>query len=330
MAKPLWLNNEQVRSLLKDPSITYAAVQEALICHALGDFQQPLKPYVRPRGREGEREGGRYIAMPAYLGGQSAVAGLKWIASVPANIDRNLPRASGLVILNAPITGEVVAIMECGHLSAARTAAIAAISFDQLAPAGAREVALLGAGPIGFEALKALAARPRNIIRYKIFDPRQDRARVTASAISESSGIAAEVCLSAESAVRGSDVVIAATTGASGYIQRGWIKSGALLVALSLDDPTEEAFLASKVVVDDWEQCCREEKLLHRLTKAGRFSQEMVHAQLGQVITGEKRGRTSQAENFLVVPMGMAIEDLAVGKMVFELAVEHGIGTFID
>ena len=130
--------------------------------------------------------------------------------------------------------------------------------------------------------------------------------------------------------MRGADVVVAATTGTSGYIQREWLKSGALLIALSLDDPTEETFLASKVVVDDWEQCCREEKLLHRLTNAGRFSREMAHAQLGQLITGEKQGRTSSKENFLVVPMGMAIEDLAVAKVAFDLAVERGIGTFID
>lgn len=330
MTKPLWLNDQQVRSLLDDPAIAYAAVQEALKCHAHGNFQQPLKPYVRPQGREGEREGGRYIAMPAYLGGQFNTAGIKWIASVPANIDRNLPRASGVVILNSPDTGEVVTIMECGHLSAVRTAAVATIAFDLLAPSGNLEVALLGAGPIGGEILRALAAKPRGVIRYRIFDPRQDRACDAASAIAASSGIEAVTCSSAESAIREADVVITATTGASGYIQREWIKPGSLIVCMSLDDPTEEAFLASKVVVDDFDQCNRQEKLLHRLTKAGRFAREMVHAQLGQLIVGEKQGRTSQAETFLVVPMGMAIEDLAVAKAVFTLAVERGIGTFTN
>src|SRR5262245_56992687 len=95
----LWLNDAQVARLLT-PARAYQAVAAALECHARGEFEQPLKPYVRPRGREQEYAGGRFIAMPAFLGGSLQVAGMKWIAGFPANVPRGLPRASGVVVLN--------------------------------------------------------------------------------------------------------------------------------------------------------------------------------------------------------------------------------------
>src|SRR5215475_319478 len=90
----LWLNDAQVAGLLS-PAAAYQAVAAALKCHAHGEVEQPLKPYVRPRGREQEHAGGRFIAMPAFLGGPFQVAGMKWIAGFPANVARGLPRASG-------------------------------------------------------------------------------------------------------------------------------------------------------------------------------------------------------------------------------------------
>src|SRR4051794_28687909 len=87
-----------------------AAVRDCLLCHQRGNFVQPLKPYLRPRGRDGKHDGGRYICMPAYLGEPFEVAGLKWIASFPGNLQRGLPRASGTVQLNCTRTGRVLAV----------------------------------------------------------------------------------------------------------------------------------------------------------------------------------------------------------------------------
>lgn len=329
MSRTLWLKDEEVAALL-DHQTAYRTLSKALQCHAEGAFCQPLKPYLRPMGREGERTGGRYIAMPAYLGGEFARPGIKWIASRPANVDCGIPRASGIVILNSPDTGEIAAIMECRTLSARRTAAVAAISFDLFAPRGPRSVGLLGAGPIGQEALDALAARDRNIACYQIFDPHLERAEALAGRLASLSGVPARAVSSSEEAVRGANVTVCATTGAAGYVERDWIQEGALLVALSLDDPTEATFLAAKVVTDDWDQANREEKLLHRLTKAGVFSREKLYGQLGEVLSGRIPPRTDDDSLFLVAPMGMAIEDIAVAHVVLERAVAHEIGQYLN
>src|SRR5262249_5951900 len=147
------------RSLLT-ADMAYEAVRLALACHARGNCQQPLKPYIRPLGHEREYEGGRFIAMPAYLAEPFRVAGIKWISGFPANIDRGLARASGILVLNSVETGIPLAVMDCTAVSAWRTAAVAALAFDLLAPPVPRTVGILGAGPIARAILQALVSRP--------------------------------------------------------------------------------------------------------------------------------------------------------------------------
>ena len=326
--KILLLNDAQVSDLLT-PADAYEAVVAALKCHAGGDVEQPLKPYVRPRGRDQEYSGGRFIAMPAFLGGPFQVAGLKWIAGFPANVERGLPRASGMVILNSTETGRVLAIMECATLSARRTAAVAAISFDNLAPSGPRRVAVIGAGPIGRSILKALADDPaRQIEDVRLCDLRRERAERVAAALVGSGLPPVRVFASAEETVAGANVIIPATAGSSGgYLKAEWLSPGWLIVAISLDDCTAEVFLsADHVVVDSFEDCCREEKLLHRLVKDGRFNREKVAARLGELVTGTARRPVQHGENVYVNPMGMAVEDLAVASTVYRKAAALGIG----
>jgi ornithine cyclodeaminase len=130
--------------------------------------------------------------------------------------------------------------------------------------------------------------------------------------------------------VQGAGIVIAATTGAKSYIQKDWIEPGTLLVMLSLDDPTAELFLGvDKVIVDDFEQCVREEKLIHRLVRDGQFNRRQVHAEIGEILAGLKPGREGNGETILVNPMGMAIEDIAVGKAVFIAAKQQGLGEYL-
>jgi 2,3-diaminopropionate biosynthesis protein SbnB len=313
---PEWIVDAAVdRILTHDRALK--AVSDALACHANGDVVQPLKPYLRPKGRDREQESGRFIAMLAFVGGDIQAVGVKWIASMPNNINRGMPRASGLVVLNDPLTGVPIAVMECATLSARRTAAVAALSVDLLGPIGGRHVAIIGAGPINAEVVTALGSRTRGIETVYIFDPRRDRAEAL-KAIAERSGLVATVCDSIESTVASANIIITATVGAKRYIQAKWLGATWLIIALSLDDFEPEVLLsAEKVICDDFEQSAREEKLLHELVRDGRFGRQQLYAELGEIVVGRKRGR-EYGERIYVNPMGMAIEDIAVAAAVYQ------------
>lgn len=326
-----FLNDTQVADLLT-PTDAYQAVAGVLEFHARGDFEQPLKPYLRPRGREHEYEGGRFIAMPAFLGGSAQIAGLKWIAGFPKNVERGLPRASGVVILNSTVTGRILTMMECATLSARRTAAVAALSVDHLAPPGPLRVTIIGAGPIGQSILEALAAGPdRRIEDVRLCDLRAERAERVAAALRGCGLPPVRVFSSAQTAIDGANVIIPATAGSiGGYLQPDWLSPGWLIVGISLDDCAPDVLLsADRVIVDDFGQCCREEKLLHRLVKAGQFSRKNVVATLGELVAGIKPLSNPPGTRIYVNPMGLAIEDVAVAQSVYHKAVAQGIGQIL-
>jgi ornithine cyclodeaminase len=126
------------------------------------------------------------------------------------------------------------------------------------------------------------------------------------------------------------ECLVTATVGSRGYLNPQNTGQKRLIVALSLDDATEELFLSSdKVIVDCFDDCNREEKLLHRLVQRGLFSRERVHAELGQVLLGNRPGRERPDEMIYVNPMGMAVEDVAAASAVFRTAQQQGIGTYV-
>lgn len=331
MNKPLWLNDNQVANLI-DHDSAYQAVTSALVCHADGDYVQPLKPYVRPLGREREYEGGRFISMPAYLGGEFQMAGIKFIAGFPANVEKGLPRASGTIQLNSTKTGQTLAIMECATLSARRTAAIAMIGIEYLAPRRPLKVSVIGAGPIGKTVLEALnSIHHDRIEEIRLCDSNIKRAESVRETLHSAEFPDIHCFESAEQSVRNSDVVIAATTGSKEYLQRSWLDRGWLVIALSLDDATPELFLsADKVIVDDFDQCCREEKLLHRLVQSGQFCKDDISGELGQIITGYTHGRVSDKENIYLNPMGMAVEDIGLATVAYQRAIQSGVGQYLN
>lgn len=317
----LWASDDDVREYLT-PAIARDGVIDAFLCHADGNFAQPLKLYLYPGGREQMATRGRQISMPAGGGPPINMVGMKWISSMPINLERGLPRASGILVLNDPVTGRPVALMECGVLSARRTAAVASLAVEHLAPAKSLRIAILGCSQIGSETVTAVAGLAGRVEQFRLFDLRRDRAEALAAETRARSGIDCKIAEDVRDCVRHVDVVIAATTGAKGYLKLEWLTPPWLMVPLSLDDCEPEVMLAAdKLVCDDWDQSNREEKLLHRLTQAGKLDRTDLYAEFGRIVSGRLPGREGN-ENIYANFMGMALEDIGVGARLFRALVD--------
>jgi N-[(2S)-2-amino-2-carboxyethyl]-L-glutamate dehydrogenase len=327
----LYLNRQDVAAAGgSSPAVLVEAVTQALALHARRDIAQPLKPYLRwrPDGHIADR----IIAMPAYLGGSRPVAGLKWIGSKHDNPDRlGLERASALIVLNDAETHYPVAIMEGALISAGRTAAVTAVAARHLARREFRSFSCIGCGPIGRTQALTLLDQFPSIETVWLYDLREQAAKSLAVGLSERhAGVEVLVAGGPEAAVRGGEVVVTATVADRPWLPFAWLREGSFLSNVSIMDAQKDVFIsADKVVVDDWDQCNREGKIIHQLTIEGSFSRERLHAELGQVIVGDRPGREHDREIILLNAMGMAVNDVACARTVYDRAREAGIGTWL-
>ena len=306
-----------------------AAIRQALTLHAAGKFVQPLKPYLR-WGGPGGHIADRIIAMPAYIGGESPAAGLKWVGSKHDNPSRRgLERASALTILNDPESHYPIAVMEGSLISGMRTAAVTAVAAGHLAREGFRDVACIGCGPIAQMQLLTLLEQFPSIISIHLYDLDPSAAyRLIEELGRRFPDIEYRVAASGEDAVRAGDVVVTCTVTAKPYIPFDWLRPGSFISNVSIMDVHKEVFLkVDKVVVDDWEQSNREKKIINQLVLENRFSRDQLHAELGEIIVGQRTGRETDEEIILLNPMGMAIEDIACAQVIYREAVAAGIGT---
>ena len=307
-----------------------AAVTAALALHARKQTVQPLKPYLR--WRTDGHIADRIIAMPAYVGGETPVAGLKWIGSKHDNPDRaGVERASALIVLNDADTHEPVAVMEGAFISSARTAAVTAVAARHLAQPAFRSLACVGCGPIGRQQVITLLEQFPSVVTVWLYDLKEAAAVELASVLAAGhQKVEVRIAADAETAVRAGEVVVTATVADRPWLPAAWLRPGSFLSNVSIMDAAKDVFLsADKVVVDDWDQCNREGKVIHQLTTEGSFSREKLHAELGQVVIGERPGREHEDEVILLNTMGMAVIDVACAKAVHDRAVAAKIGTWL-
>jgi N-[(2S)-2-amino-2-carboxyethyl]-L-glutamate dehydrogenase len=325
----LWLSRADVRAAMGGSCRAYVeALRSALALHAEGKTAQPLKPYLR--WRENGHIADRIIAMPGYVGGETAMAGIKWIGSKHDNPSmRGIERASAVIVLNDPETHYPVAIMEGGEVSGQRTAGVSVLACEYLAREGFSSVALIGCGFIGRLHALGLLESFGSIAELFLYDLEEGSARRLAEELS-ARGVSVSVCGSAEEAVRSGELVVPCTVTDTPYIRMDWIAPGTFVSNISIMDVEPEVYLGvDKLLVDDWEQANREKKTINTLVLEGKLSREQLHAELGDVVRGARPGRETPDERIMLNPMGMAIEDVACAAAVYRQARERGIGTWL-
>lgn len=305
-----------------------AALEQCLIAHEAGTFTAPPSSFLkRP---ECPHVADRIIGLAGHLGAPFDIEGLKWVASAHQNPERGLPRANAVIVLNDPETRLPLAIMEGGLISAMRTAVVQALAARYLARPDSTSMGLVGAGRIGALTVWAIKQWFPDISTIRVFDLSARKAHALCEHMA-GLNIAVEAVSSFNEALIPADIGIAATTAFDPWVTPECFKEGSLFLNVSLMDPTFDMVgLADKIIVDDWEQCIHSDRVLARMHREGLVDRNSIHGEFGEIISGKLPGREFPEERIFFNPFGLAIEDLAVSKMVYDRAIELGVGQRIQ
>lgn len=201
----------------------------------------------------------RIIALPAYLDGEREVAGIKWIASFPANIQRGIPRASATLVLNDAETGYPFALLEASQISAARTAASAVLAANVLT--GERRggrLAVVGAGIIARNILEFFHAEQWAFEHVAVHDLSREYGTALAAHATERLEYPASYADTLQEAVSGADLVVFATTAGEPYVlEPDAFAPGQIVLNISLRDIGPELIVGSYNVLDDVDHCLK-------------------------------------------------------------------------
>ncbi|CAM5326839.1 MULTISPECIES: 2,3-diaminopropionate biosynthesis protein SbnB [Streptomyces] len=321
----LILGAAEVHQVLDDAEAeVVAAVRRAYLLHDEGRTTLPHSVFLRfpedPRNR--------IIGLPAYLGEDEPVAGIKWIASFPGNTARGLERASAAVILNSMVTGQPEALLEGSVISARRTAASAALAAATLGSSVPDTgVSLVGCGVIGFEILACLRAVLPDLAAVTVFDLDDARAEAFAARCQERwPDLKTEVALSVEEALSAHRLVCLATTASAPHLTTDACRRGTLVLHVSLRDLTPGSILTAVNVVDDADHVCRESTSLH-LAEQLCGNRDFIATSLGSVLRSGKPFRRAEDRVTVFSPFGLGILDLALADLVRRRAEPLGLGT---
>jgi ornithine cyclodeaminase/alanine dehydrogenase len=312
----LWLSRSDVDAVAVTPNECIDLVRQAMEWQADGALEVPAKIGIHPPK-------GRHInAMPAFIGPVGA-AGLKWVADFPANRKSGLPTIHGLIVLNDPETGAPFCIMEGALITAKRTAAMTALSFQALALPSVTVGTIIGTGT---EAISHVTTLPKALPALKIL---RIVGRELAAAerfcqeMSRSSSVELVPFLNRELAVQGAEIVVTVTNAVNTrLLEPTWIAPGTTIAILdNAGKETTVIHAMDRIIVDDKRPFATED--VQRRFAAGL---PRIDGEIGGVLTGRIKGRSNPEERIIVLNLGSAACDVVVATEVYKRAIESKLG----
>ncbi len=298
------------------------AVEEGFVEMGSGRVEMPPKPGIHPG------QGDNFIhAMPAYIPAMKS-AGVKWVSGYPGNPTRGLPYINGLLIYNDTQTGLPLSVMDCSWITAMRTAAASAVSGRYLARPDSSVIGILACGVQGHTNLEAM-----NVLfplkKVFAFDTDIQQAKALAAYGRETLGLEVNIVSDPRKAVTGCDIIV--TSGPilkvpHATIKQGWVDEGSFVSCVDFDSFFSRTALkqADKWTTDNLAQ------YNHYKDNVGFFIDcPPVYAELGQLVTGAKKGRENDTERTFAANLGLAMEDMAVCPLIYDLAKEKNLGTWL-
>ena len=306
----LFLTESDVRALLSMPDLI-AAMETALAAFSAGTVVQPVRTVLEI----GEHKS-FFALMPSYVPSTPAL-GAKLVTLYESNTARGLPTHLATIVMLDPETGALAAILDGRYITEARTAAVSAVSVKKLARKDASVLAILGSGVQAHSHLEALS-HVRKFREVRAWSP----TRKNLDAFAAETGVTATE--SAESAVRGADVIVIAASSPTPILFNDWVAPGAHVVSVGATRPTqremEPALVArARLFVDSRAAALKESGDVIP------FGESHIVAELGE----PQAIRSSPDEITIFKSLGLAVEDVVAAHLALTRAKESGRGLSI-
>jgi len=313
--KTLILRRAEIEKLV-DIRQALKLVEKVFRAHAKGLVQMPAKVYIHL-----DKYHGDFRAMPAYIEGMEA-SGIKWVNVHPENKRYGLPSIMAVIILSDPRTGFPLAIMDGTLITNLRTGAAGGIAAKYLANKGSRRVSLVGCGKQAQAQLIALneVFKLKSVLVY-------DRVESKAIGFIKKMGhlgLKIKRCSNIKGCVQGADIVVTTTPSRKPIIKSDWITKGTHINAIGADAKGKEeldpAILKrARIIVDDRTQAIHSGEINVPLSREI-MDESDICATLGEVITGNKKGRIGKNDITVFDSTGLAIQDIAVANFIYKEA----------
>ena len=295
---------------------------------ARGEAAMPLRQIVWLPERSGA-----LALMPGHLTGLAAI-GLKAVTFFPRNEGTELDSHQGAVLLFESGRGRLLAVIDATSVTAVRTAAVSALATRILAREDAGDLAIVGSGVEARTHLEAMLA-VRKIRRVRVASKTPDRARAFAERESKRHGIAVTPTASVREAVEGADLICTATSSPEPVVLGEWLAPGAHVNAVGSSVPSAReldtaAIVCARLFVDQREAALVEAGDIVIPIQAGAITPEHIAAELGEVVIGAAKGRTSPADVTVFKSVGLAIEDVAAAQHIYTKARGSGLGKWVE
>jgi alanine dehydrogenase len=323
----LVLTDAQVGELV-DYGEAIEVVEDAFRDFGQGRATMPSKVYLSlPRYH------GDIRAMPAAAG--DLYAGVKLVNSHEQNPSKGLPAVVGTYLLFSQETGMPLCLMAATLLTAIRTGAASGVASRYMARQDARSLGLIGAGVQAAHQLRSVS-RVRMIERVVVWAPEVDRARTEVLAAGleiEFPQLQIRIAGSAGEAAA-SDIICTTTPSRAPLFHAGAVRAGAHINAVGADGPGKqeldpEILKSARVVVDELDQAIHGGEINVALASKA-ISMDQIAGTLSEVVSGAIPGRTSQTETTVFDSTGLAIQDIALAILVYERAMERGLGSTVS
>jgi alanine dehydrogenase len=320
---PLLLTREDVIHLLNMPDCM-TVVEKAFAELASGTAVLPLRIGITPPD-------GLSLYMPAYLKQMGALA-CKVVTVYKNNPARHkLPTTIGKVLLQNPETGEVVAIMDGGYLTAVRTGAVSGVATKLLARTDVGQVAgIFGAGVQAKMQLWAVA-EARRLQHALVYDISPEAMESFIKEMGHKLNLEVFPADSPRQILAEADIICTASSSATPLFDGSQVRPGTHINGIGSHTPgarelDTEIIKRSKIVADSYEACLKEAGDIMIPIQEGVITKEHLYAELGEIVIGKKAGRSGGSEITLFKSNGLAIQDAPAAKLVYDKAKRSGVG----